>query len=141
MPSEIRHIVFSTAEVGAAIREYRRHIGRPLPVGTLRHLDLHHGKGSSIRVSVHIAPDSGGRTEHCEFGSGELTDALILYCGAHHIPLPSAGVKTLQRFGDNLLLIVTLNLTGAGWPLSAGLAIQRPKLAPVADMEMAAAGD
>jgi hypothetical protein len=38
------------------------------------------------------------------------------------VPLPSSGIKTLQRFGDNLLLVVTVNLTGAGWPLSAGLA-------------------
>jgi hypothetical protein len=127
VPSEIRHIVFSTAEVAAAIREYRRHIGRPLPPGTLRGLDMHPGTGG-VRVSVDIVPEIGGRTESCEVGGAELTDSLILYCGAHHIPLPSAGIKTLQRFGDSLLLIVTLNLAGAGWPLSAGLARYRPKL-------------
>ena len=132
MPSEIRHIVFSTAEVGSAIREYRRHIGRPLPAGTLRRLDMHPGKGG-VRVSIDIAPENGGRSENCELGGAEITDALILYCGAHHIPLPSAGIKTLQRFGDNLLLIVTLNLAGAGWPLSAGLAIyRRPQLVEAA---------
>jgi hypothetical protein len=138
VPSEIRHIVFATAEVAAAIREYRRHINRPLPPGTLRHFDMHPGKGG-VRVSVDIAADNDGRAESCEVGGAELTDALILYCGAHHIPLPSAGIKTLQRFGDSLLLIVTLNLAGTGWPLSAGLAIQRPKLAPV--IEMLSAGD
>jgi len=137
VPSEIRHIVFSTPEVASGIREYRRHIGRPLPAGRLRHFDMHPGKGG-IRVSVEIAPETG-RTEHCEFSAGEMTDALILYCNAHHIPLPSAGIKTLQRFGESLLLIVTLNLGGSGWPLSAGLAMQGPKVAPV--MEMAAAGD
>jgi hypothetical protein len=114
--------------VAAAIREYRRHIGRPLPAGTLRRLEMHPGKGG-IRVSVDIAPENGVRSETCEVCATEITDALILYCGAHHIPLPSAGIKTLQRFGDSLLLIVTLNLAGAGWPLSAGLAIyRRPKL-------------
>ncbi len=92
MPSEIRHIVFSTAEVGSAIREYRRHIGRPLPAGTLRRLDMHPGKGG-VRVSIDIAPENGGRSESCELGGAEITDALILYCGAHHIPLPSAGIK------------------------------------------------
>jgi hypothetical protein len=29
----------------------------------------------------------------------------------------------LQRFGDNLLLIITNNLRGAGWPLSASLSM------------------
>ena len=127
MPSEIRHIVFSTSEVAAAIREYRRHIGRPLPPGTLRRFDMHPGKGG-IRIAVDIAPEDGSHAEHCEVGGVEITDALILYCGAHNIPLPSAGIKTLQRFGDSLLFIVTLNLAGAGWPLSAGLARYRPKL-------------
>ncbi|HUC73331.1 MAG TPA: hypothetical protein VMS01_19230 [Stellaceae bacterium] len=131
MPSEIRHIVFSSAEVAAAIREYRRHIGRPLPVGILRRFDMYPGKGG-VRASFDIAPDHRVPPETCEVGGAEITEALVLYCGAHHIPLPSAGVKTLQRFGDSLLFIVTLNLTGAGWPLSAGLAIYRPKLAQVA---------
>ena len=133
MPSEIRHIVFSAAEVAAAIREYRRHIARPLPTGVLRRFEMAPGKGS-VRVSFDIVPDSRSPTETWEVGGTEITDALILYCDAHHIPLPSTGVKTLQRFGDSLLFIVTVNLTGAGWPLSAGLAIQRAKPAEPADI-------
>ena len=132
MPSEIRHIVFSAAEAAAAIREYRRHVGRPLPTGTLRRFEMVPGKGS-VRASFDIAPDNGTPAASWEVGGAELTDALILYCGAHKIPLPSAGIKTLQRFGDSLLFIVTVNLTGAGWPLSAGLAIYRPQLAETAD--------
>ena len=66
-----------------------------------------------------------------------MTDALIFYCGAHNIPMPAAGAKSLQRFGENLLLIVTVNLKGAGWPLSAGLAMHRPKIAAA----QAAGGD
>ena len=108
MPSEIRHIVFSSPEVAAAIREYRRHIGRPLPAGRLRHFDMHADKGGLL-VTLEIAPENE-RGQQCDFGGSEMTDALILYCNAHHIPLPSAGIKTLQRFGDNLLLIVTVNL-------------------------------
>jgi hypothetical protein len=127
MPAEIRHIVFSSAEVAAAIREYRRHVGRPLPSGSLRRFDMHPGKGG-VRASFDIAPENGVATETCEVGGAEITDALILYCEAHNIPLPAAGVKTLQRFGESLLFIVTLNLAGAGWPLSAGLALYRPKL-------------
>ena len=132
MPSEIRHIVFSAAEVAAAIREYRRHVGRPLPTGTLRRFEMMPGKGG-VRASFDIAPENAVPTQSWEVGGAELTDALILYCGAHNIPLPSAGGKALQRFGDSLLFIVTVNLTGAGWPLSAGLAIYRPQLAETAD--------
>jgi len=131
VPSEIRHIVFSAAEVAAAIREYRRHAGRPLPSGTLRRFEMSPGKGG-VRASFDIAPQTAGPAETWEIAGGEIADALILYCGAHNIPLPSAGIKTLQRFGDSLLFIVTVNLTGAGWPLSAGLAIYRPQPAEAA---------
>jgi len=128
VPAEIRHIVFCAAEVAAAVREYRRHLGRPLPSGALRRLELFPGTGG-VRVSLEIAPDNGVSSESWEISSAEITDALIFYCGAHNIPMPAAGVKSLQRFGENLLLIVTVNLKGAGWPLSAGLAMHRPKIA------------
>ena len=128
MPAEIRHIVFCAAEVAAAVREYRRHLGRPLPSGALRRLEFFPGTGG-VRVSLEIAPENGVSAESWEISSAEITDALIFYCGAHNIPMPAAGVKSLQRFGENLLLIVTVNLKGAGWPLSAGLAMHRPKIA------------
>jgi hypothetical protein len=129
VPSEIRHIVFSAAEVAAAIREYRRHVGRPLAVGRLQHFELQPGTGG-VRAALAVIPDDGGPCESDEIGAAEITDALVLYCNAHHIPLPMGGIKSLQRFGDSLLLIITLNLTGAGWPLSAGLvAMYRPPVA------------
>jgi hypothetical protein len=128
VPAEIRHIVFSAAEVAAALREYRRHVGRPLPAGMLRRFEMHPGAGG-VRASFAIAADNGTPSAAGEAGGAELAEALVHYCGARNIPLPAAGVKTLQRFGDSLLLIVTLNLTGAGWPLSAGLALYRQHLA------------
>jgi hypothetical protein len=132
VPAEIRHIVFSAAEVAAAIREYRRHVGRPLAVGLLRRFEMQPATGG-VRALFDIVPDSGTPPESSEVGAAEITDALILYCNAHNIPLPAAGVKSLQRFGDNLLLIVTVNLTGAGWPLSAGLVLYRQQAIVAAD--------
>jgi hypothetical protein len=128
VPAEIRHIVFSAAEIAAAIREYRRQVGRPLPAGMVRRFELHPGAGGA-RASFDVAPDGGGRPEAGEIGGAELSEALILYCAAHGVPLPAAGTKSLQRFGDSLVLIVTVNLTGAGWPLSAGLALSLQKAA------------
>jgi hypothetical protein len=131
VPAEIRHIVFSGAEVAAAIREYRRHVGRPLPAGLLRRFELQPGAGGA-RASFDVLPHDGGYLQSSEVGGAEIGEALIHYCGAHGIPLPTAGTKTLQRFGDSLLLIVTVNLTGAGWPLSAGLALSLQKAAAAA---------
>ena len=123
MPAEIRHIVFCSSEIAAAVREYRRQVRRPLPTGALRRLDMSASTGGGVRLAIEIAPDTGGSPETTEFGNAELADALIQYCDTHHIPLPIAGTKGLQRFGENLLLIVTTNLRGSGWPLSASLSL------------------
>ena len=106
------------------MREYRRHIGWPLPAGALRRLDLRPAAGG-VRVALDIVPDDGASPAVWEIGNAELSNAVIRYCGAHGIPLPAAGTKGLQCFGDSLLFIVTLNLRGAGWPLSAGLSLHR----------------
>jgi hypothetical protein len=134
VPSEIRHIVFSGAEIASAVREYRRQAGRPLPTGSLRRVEIGTNSGS-VRVSLDIAPDNGIATSTWDVGSAEITEALVAYCSAHNVPLPAAGAKSLQRFGDSVLLIVALNVTGAGWPLSAGLAraIQPKQLPAAAD--------
>jgi len=134
VPAEIRHIVFCGAEIASAVREYRRHAGRPLPTVSLRRVEIGTNAGS-VRVAIDIAPDNGISTSTWEIGSAEITEALVLYCGAHNVPLPAAGAKSLQRFGDSLLLIVALNVTGAGWPLSAGLAraIQPKQMPQAAD--------
>ena len=124
MPSEIRHIVFCPAEIAAGIREYRRRIGHPLPAGALRGLMLRDG-GGGVRAGLRIVPDDGSAAEAWEIGAAELTAAMLLYCGDHKIPLPAAGTKGLQKFGEHLLLIITLNLSGAGWPLSAALSLPR----------------
>lgn len=123
MPAEIRHIVFCSSEIAAAVREYRRQVHRPLPIGALRRLDMSPSAGGGVRLAIEIAPDSGGSPQTAELGNAELADALIQYCETHHVPLPLIGTKSLQRFGDNLLLIVTNNLKGSGWPLSASLSL------------------
>lgn len=116
--------------MAAAIREYRRHVGRPLPLGALRRFKMDPAAvGAQARLD--IVPDDGAAPGTWEIGNAELADALLFYCGAHGIPLPRAGTKGLQCFGDSLLLIVTLNLSGAGWPLSAGLSRHRPDLAAI----------
>ena len=129
MPAEIRHIVFCSSEIAAAVREYRRQVHRPLPAGALRRLDMNGAAGGGVRLAIEIAPDNGGAPQTAELGNAELADALIQYCDTHHIPLPMTGTKSLQRFGENLLLIVTNNLKGSGWPLSASLSRRPP--APV----------
>jgi hypothetical protein len=123
LPAEIRHIVFCTSEIAAAVREYRRQVRRPLPAGALRRLEMTGVPGGGVRLAIEIAPDNGASAEASELGNAELTDALIQYCDAHHIPLPLGGIKSLQRFSESLLLIVTTNLRGSGWPLSASLSL------------------
>jgi hypothetical protein len=113
MAAEIRHIEFSAAEVAAAVREYCREVSwPPLPFGTLRRFELHQGADGASATFEVVPEDDGSRAEAGEVSDAELREALILYCGTQKIPLPRAGTKTLQLFGDSLLLIVTLKHTG-----------------------------
>jgi hypothetical protein len=112
MAAEIRHIEFSAAEVAAAVREYCREAGwPPLPSGVLRRFELHQGSDGPS-ATFEVVADDGSRSEPGEVTGGALSEALILYCSTHKIPLPRARTKTLQMFGDSLLLIVTLKHAG-----------------------------
>ena len=112
MAAEIRHIEFSAVEVAAAVGEYCREVSwPPLPAGKLRRFELHQRAGGAC-ATFEVVPDDGGASEPGEVSGTELSEALILYCGTRKIPLPRAGTKTLQLFGDSLLLIVTLKHTG-----------------------------
>ena len=76
MPAEIRHIVFCSSEIAAAVREYRKQVHRPLPSGALRRLDMSCAATGGVRLAIEIAPDSGGSPQTAELGNAELADAL-----------------------------------------------------------------
>jgi len=119
MPSELRHILFRPCEVAQAVKEYHRRMKTPLPPGTIVRCGAECEKlGGALRFRLVLAPDpidasplkpgEDGRQEVVVEGPA-LAAALILFCHDKRIPLPAASDKTLQRFGDQVGLIITIN--------------------------------
>jgi len=113
MPTELRHVLFRPSEVIAAIIQYQRHMGYPLPPGTILSHGLEPGEvGGAVRYGMVVAPDRPRPDEpprrKVEVEGPALAAALILYCRERRIPLPAKADKSVQRFGDQLGLVVTI---------------------------------
>lgn len=107
MPTEIRHIIFSSAELYVALKEYRRRRDDPLPEGTVLRFDIE--PGPEIRADVLIARDDGAPDLRLLVRRDELAAALIMYCIDRKIPMPVKSTKFLQLFGGSLGLVITKN--------------------------------
>jgi len=103
MPIDLRKIVFSNAEVQAALVNYcMRHNTKRPDTGissvvvrwqTDLSSDMHFG-----------AVDGNGEGEVLSFSNEELAVALILYCHLFKDPLPHDAIKTLDPAGDGVAL-------------------------------------
>ena len=125
MPTEVRHILFRPAEVIQAVREYCRRSGRPLPSGSVVSCAVEDNEaGGAVRFRIKVALDAAGggmypkpseiEQQDLVIESPNLAAALILYCNARHVPPPARAEKALQRFGEQLGLVVTVGVKREG---------------------------
>lgn len=114
MPSEIRHILFSPAEVLDAVVQHARRSGRPLPAGSVINTEVVVSvPGAPVRFRVEIAPDirrasADGPNPISEFQAEDLAVALLAYCRSRSIPIPMRAEKALHKFGLRLGLVLTI---------------------------------
>lgn len=116
MPTEIRHILFSPAEMVVAVSDFSRRTGKPLPPGSVVGCRINSAVEDGVELvrfslSIASAAAAGNVCEQREVTSGgsNLAAALILFCRDRRIPLPSDADKSLRRFGDQVALVVTRN--------------------------------
>lgn len=117
MPSEIRHVIFSTAEVLEAVVAHARRAGRPLPIGAVTAAQVRCVvPGAPVSFRVEIAPDSAqaeAPARVLEFQAEELAAALLGYCRSRGIPVAMRAEKALHKFGQRLGLVLTLGASPA----------------------------
>jgi hypothetical protein len=111
MAMELRHIVFRSDEVVAALKFYWERIGRSHPRGLVQRCGP---EGTSndgdIRFRIVIAPETRDQQPtHLVLEKADVAAALILYCKDSNIPLPRIAEKSLQIFGSQLCLLATMN--------------------------------
>lgn len=109
MPTEIRHIIFSSEELFIALKEYRKRRREPLPGGPVVKFALE--QTPELSATVRIAPETGEPERVFVSNRDELATALIMYCIDNKIPMPVKSTKFLQMFGGSLGLVITKNVS------------------------------
>lgn len=112
MPTETRRILFSNAELYAALDEHLAKAGSRLPAGAIRRISSDGEFHRVVKVDIRTNKGTG---ETLELHPEQIGAALISYCMTNQIPLPRGFSKSLVVVGDNVAIQVTNN---PGTPLS-----------------------
>lgn len=116
MPSEIRQILFRPAEAARALLDHARRSRRNLPQGDVVECFVEstrlRGPGFCLVIDPSRAlPRGEGCAEliRISLDGEDLMQALIAFCDEQAIPLPLEGEKSLQRFGEQIGMVITLD--------------------------------
>ena len=122
MPSELRCIVFESADVVQATREYYSCRKLAFPSGAILKTLAESWVGwSGIRFIITIVAHPDVSTtpflgckaqQEIVIDESTLTAALILYCREKHIPLPAGAEKHLRLIDGKVSLLLTNNPEG-----------------------------
>ncbi len=137
MPSEMRYIQFSPAEVVQAVREFLRRRGQAFPPGTVTSCGPM-GDTEEIAqfrmVVTGIKQPQIGRAPVREPERNEvviqgetLKAALVLFCRDLKIPLPAAVPKSLRYVDPQVCLLMTMS-GSASESVARGPAVIGPAL-------------
>jgi hypothetical protein len=106
MPTEIRRLSFSKAEVAQALIAFNKQMRtKILAEGYLSSLVLHGGPGLSIEISVET---SEGSRQNVSIDSSIIGAAMIWYCLDIGVPLPVKADKHLDVVDNKLVLDIQL---------------------------------
>ena len=109
MPTEIRHVIFSSEELFIALKEYRKRRREPLPSGPVVKFTIE--QSPELSAVIRIAPENGDPEKVFVSNRDELATALIMYCIDNRVPMPVKSTKFLQMFGGSLGLVITKNVS------------------------------
>jgi len=109
MPTEVRRLVFSNAELYVALDQYLSRTGTSLPLGSIAQI---HTDTIQDTVTIDIRHSGNAQTDAVKLPARQIGGALISYCINNQIPLPRGFSKSLIIAGDNVALEMT-NAPGA----------------------------
>lgn len=111
MPLELRKILFSVAELQAAVIDHCRVTARAIPDADVTRLVIRNDE--SAAATLHFRPSFNPKDPaEVAFTGDEVLAALIRYCGVVGIPLPRAAKKVLWPQDNGMSLMITLHTPG-----------------------------
>jgi hypothetical protein len=108
MSQEVRHILFTDAEIAAAAVAWLRRGGQRLEVQWVTGVAVRAPDGE---IEAELIARRGDETPIAlpTLRGSELAAALIAFCGQRRIPLPRRAPKRLALFDGRLMLTVVRN--------------------------------
>lgn len=105
MPTEARRIIFTNAELHAALDRHLAATGSGLPAGAITQVWVAEAPHDGVKINVRTHENATAQT--LEFPPTQVGSALIGHCVANQIPLPRSFSKALVITGDNVALEIT----------------------------------
>lgn len=109
MASEIRHIIFTDAELLRALSVFRLRTGKPIPKGTAKQFMIE--ERSHVRALLTVEQLKDGSDTTLMFEADEIGQALVMFCIHNKIPVPASGfTKEVGLTDGKVTLTVRSNL-------------------------------
>lgn len=107
MPAELRHIIFSTADIIDAVAEQQKALGAQFESAAVSNLSLSDSEnGPCLGMTIFRGPANAAQALTLE--GEELAVAVMKYCFIKKIPLPRHAEKSLHRVNNQLALMISV---------------------------------
>ena len=105
---ELRHISFSKDALVMAVKLYYAATKKSLPSGVVEGCEI--VAAPDTQVEITIRDDAASQLQKVEISAEIIGAAMINYCRKVNVPLPREGKKSLLVSGDNLVLVVNVQV-------------------------------
>ena len=105
MATEERRIIFTDAEVVAAVQALYQRAKQAFPPGNVWNVSISEDNGCQVDCDV---VDAKGHRDRVTVAGERLAAALILFCMQHKIPLPARAQKGLVIMQGQLALHILI---------------------------------
>jgi hypothetical protein len=105
---ELRHISFSKDALVMAVKLYYAATKKSLPSGVVEGCEIVATPDTEVEIT--IRDDAAGQLQKVRIPAEIIGAAMINYCRKVNVPLPRDGKKSLLVSGDNLVLVVNVQV-------------------------------
>lgn len=115
MPMEHRRVVFSRAELRAALDTLRGRLRRAaLPEGDIVSLLPVHKRGQYF-VAFNVRDHANDRNRMVEIAEDDVQEALVEHCVRIRTPLPRKSMKSLRVIDDTVCIDISIGELGEAY--------------------------
>ena len=109
MPAELRKLIFSEAELRAAMVNFALRNDMRVPAANIDKVDI--DDEEDLTITLCFTSDDPAKDKDLVFNKEQIMAGVILYCRNYSIPLPRVGRKVLAKDGNTVTMMINMR-----WP-------------------------